>query len=220
MSELILFESARPTHAERQLSECCRQLYAGAARRRLQEDAWPCIAAMFGAVSVSLHSGTQGLGELGAGPLPSAFDRSVGHPVLMQALMEANAQEGLCTFIRDGAAGADVLLVLRSSAPFTEGERCRMELLAGHVRMALELAQQFERAAEAAAAQPTIVPACQPLTKAELEVLASLLRGQTAKVIARTRGASLNTVRSQITAILAKTGRHTQKELIAAFGNM
>lgn len=70
------------------------------------------------------------------------------------------------------------------------------------------------------AAPPTqtlTVPSSRPLTKAELEVLASLLLGQTAKVIARTRGASVNTVRSQITAILAKTGQHTQKELIASF---
>lgn len=220
MSDLILFESARPTHAERLLSECCMQLYASAASQRLQDDDWPCIAAMFGAARVSLHRDVDGLGDLCADARPCVFDRSVDHPLLAQALVEAGAAEGLCGFIRHGAAGADVLLVLRSSAPFTEGERCRMELLAGHVRAALALAQQFERLAEGPAAQPTIVPSCAPLTKAELEVLASLLRGQTAKVIARTRGASLNTVRSQITAILGKTGRHTQKELIAAFSNM
>nr|WP_236598988.1 helix-turn-helix transcriptional regulator [Ramlibacter monticola] len=57
-----------------------------------------------------------------------------------------------------------------------------------------------------------------PLTKAELEVLASLLLGQTAKVIASTRGASVNTVRSQIATILEKTGHHSQKKLIASFG--
>jgi DNA-binding CsgD family transcriptional regulator len=74
----------------------------------------------------------------------------------------------------------------------------------------------FERFA-AAPTQTLTVPSSRPLTKAELEVLASLLLGQTAKVIARTRGASVNTVRSQITAILAKTGQHTQKELIASF---
>ncbi|HSV77833.1 MAG TPA: helix-turn-helix transcriptional regulator [Ramlibacter sp.] len=68
----------------------------------------------------------------------------------------------------------------------------------------------------AGTAQTKTVPASRPLTKAELEVLANLMLGQTAKVIARARGASVNTVRSQITAILAKTGHHTQKELIAA----
>lgn len=68
-----------------------------------------------------------------------------------------------------------------------------------------------------AATQTKTVQSSRPLTKAELEVLASLLLGQTAKVIARARGASVNTVRSQITAILGKTGHHTQKELIASF---
>lgn len=68
-----------------------------------------------------------------------------------------------------------------------------------------------------AATQTKTVPSSRPLTKAELEVLASLLLGQTAKVIARARGASVNTVRSQITSILGKTGHHTQKELIASF---
>ena len=56
------------------------------------------------------------------------------------------------------------------------------------------------------------------LTPAEMEVLSGLLQGYTAKVIARARGASVNTVRSQIMAILEKTGRRSQKELIAAFG--
>jgi len=57
-----------------------------------------------------------------------------------------------------------------------------------------------------------------PLTKAELEVLESVLLGQTAKVIASTRGCSVNTVRSQIATILGKTGHRSQKELIASFG--
>jgi DNA-binding CsgD family transcriptional regulator len=66
------------------------------------------------------------------------------------------------------------------------------------------------------AAQALAVPSSS-LTRAELEVLAGLLHGQSAKAIARTRGASVNTVRSQITAILGKTGHHTQKQLIASF---
>jgi DNA-binding CsgD family transcriptional regulator len=74
----------------------------------------------------------------------------------------------------------------------------------------------FEKFA-GAATQTRTLPSSRPLTKAELEVLASLLLGQTAKVIARARGASVNTVRSQITSILGKTGHHTQKELIASF---
>ena len=53
---------------------------------------------------------------------------------------------------------------------------------------------------------------------AEVDVLSGLLQGYTAKVIAKSRGASVNTVRSQIMAILGKTGHRSQKELIAAFG--
>jgi DNA-binding CsgD family transcriptional regulator len=56
-----------------------------------------------------------------------------------------------------------------------------------------------------------------PLTPAEHEVLDSVLQGHSAKVIATARGASVNTVRSQITAILEKTGHHNQKSLMAAF---
>jgi DNA-binding CsgD family transcriptional regulator len=56
-----------------------------------------------------------------------------------------------------------------------------------------------------------------PLTPAEQEVLDSVLQGHSAKVIATARGASVNTVRSQITAILEKTGHHNQKSLMAAF---
>jgi DNA-binding CsgD family transcriptional regulator len=56
------------------------------------------------------------------------------------------------------------------------------------------------------------------LTRAEVEVLASLLKGLPAKAIASRRSASVNTVRSQIVAILDKTGYNSQKELIASFG--
>lgn len=56
------------------------------------------------------------------------------------------------------------------------------------------------------------------LTPAELDVLGGLLRGLPAKAIANERGASVNTVRSQIVSILEKTGHNSQKELIAAYG--
>ncbi|MCM2252449.1 MAG: hypothetical protein NDJ19_08835 [Ramlibacter sp.] len=56
------------------------------------------------------------------------------------------------------------------------------------------------------------------LTAAELDVAAGLLQGLPAKVIARQRGASVHTVRSQIMAILEKTGHRSQRELMAAFG--
>lgn len=57
------------------------------------------------------------------------------------------------------------------------------------------------------------------LTSAEGEVLASLLQGRSAKVIANQRKASVNTVRVQIMAILDKTGYASQRELMAAFGD-
>ncbi len=56
------------------------------------------------------------------------------------------------------------------------------------------------------------------LTRAEMEVLASLLKGLPAKAIASRRSASVHTVRSQIMAILDKTGFNSQRELIASFG--
>ena len=65
-------------------------------------------------------------------------------------------------------------------------------------------------------ASPSVL-STRPLTKAELEVLSNLLQGHSAKAIARARGASVNTVRSQIATILAKTGHRSQKELIALF---
>jgi DNA-binding CsgD family transcriptional regulator len=57
------------------------------------------------------------------------------------------------------------------------------------------------------------------LTRAEFEVMASLLQGLPAKAIAARRSAAVNTVRSQISTILQKTGHNSQKELIASFGN-
>jgi DNA-binding CsgD family transcriptional regulator len=55
------------------------------------------------------------------------------------------------------------------------------------------------------------------LTRAEVEVLAGLLKGLPAKAIATRRSASVNTVRTQIVAILEKTGFKSQKELMASF---
>lgn len=57
------------------------------------------------------------------------------------------------------------------------------------------------------------------LTRAEQEVMAGLLKGLQAKSIALYRGASVHTVRSQIMAILDKTGYSSQKELIASFAS-
>lgn len=53
------------------------------------------------------------------------------------------------------------------------------------------------------------------LSPAEAEVLLLMLEGLHTKVIARRRGASINTVRSQVAAILAKSGCTSQKEVVA-----
>jgi DNA-binding CsgD family transcriptional regulator len=70
------------------------------------------------------------------------------------------------------------------------------------------------------AAEPPLgsMAAVARLTRAEAEVLTGLLKGLPAKVIAAHRNASVNTVRSQIMAILEKTGYNSQKELMASFG--
>lgn len=59
----------------------------------------------------------------------------------------------------------------------------------------------------------------EPLTNAEQDVLAAVMRGLPAKAIAQQRQSSYNTIRRQIMAILRKTGHHSQRELIAAFGS-
>jgi DNA-binding CsgD family transcriptional regulator len=77
----------------------------------------------------------------------------------------------------------------------------------------------FEPQPQAVAAAPDHSASTARLTQAELQVLASLLKGLPAKGIAALRGASVNTVRSQIMTILEKTGFRSQKELIATFGH-
>lgn len=64
---------------------------------------------------------------------------------------------------------------------------------------------------------PGSMAATARLTRAELEVLAGLLKGLPAKAIASRRSASVNTVRTQIVSILEKTGYNSQKELMASF---
>jgi DNA-binding CsgD family transcriptional regulator len=76
----------------------------------------------------------------------------------------------------------------------------------------------FEQKAAELQPVPQSLPSTARLTPAELDVLAGLLQGLSAKAIASMRGASVNTVRSQIMAILDKTGHNSQRELIASFG--
>jgi DNA-binding CsgD family transcriptional regulator len=66
---------------------------------------------------------------------------------------------------------------------------------------------------------PGSMAATARLTRAEVEVLAGLLKGLPAKAIATRRSASVNTVRTQIVSILEKTGYNSQKELMASFSH-
>jgi DNA-binding CsgD family transcriptional regulator len=84
-------------------------------------------------------------------------------------------------------------------------------------QMILVIVERQEAAAEGAALDHLMTEAARPLTQAEQQVLDAVLQGHSAKVIATARGASVNTVRSQIMAILEKTGHHNQKSLMAAF---
>lgn len=76
----------------------------------------------------------------------------------------------------------------------------------------------FEEKAVEAQPAPLPLASSAHLTPAELDVLGAVLQGLAAKAIANRRGASVNTVRSQIMSILDKTGHNSQRELIASFG--
>ena len=321
-----------PTALDSRFINWCRTLYAGAIDRNQYEPAWEALAELLGACSVQLRRNLRAPVEGLTPECPvRAFAPDVAHGCLARALADAGAAHGVCAFIRPGDSGIDAVLLLRREVPFSAEECAWIELLAGHIRASLDLADRldsplpttahaarftrllpgpciltdeagrcierneaFDRLLDGlsgsvrsgriafadqalqrswqqalheahataltqsfvasaptagrwkahavpfesvttlaedprpfvfAVFEPAGAPASQaaalspsrPLTKAELEVLASLLLGQTAKAIARTRGASVHTVRSQITAILGKTGHHTQKQLIASF---
>lgn len=321
----------RASPLDRRVLECSEKLYAGALGGQDFRAAWAALAHLFGASDVQLRWHVcADLDGLSAESQVLVFDRHTRHDLLLQALARSGADHGMCAVIGNGRSAADVLLVLRKSAPFRDEEVDWMQLLAPHVGAALDLgarlasavptiaaAAQFARlfplpcvlldeagqcmtgseafgrmfagisgvirggrvafedlslqqawehavaeAQQGAAPQSFVADApngsrwkihvlplasvvnygqqtpgrlflaaferldvvklagdihlATPLTKAEGEVLGMLLVGQTAKAIARARGASVNTVRSQITAILAKTGHHTQKQLIAS----
>jgi DNA-binding CsgD family transcriptional regulator len=129
-------------------------------------------------------------------------------------------QDSWCQALREGrnTAAAHSLLATTAAGEEWHGHVVPLSCVSSPVRgdpRQLMLAV-FERSTAAGLRQPPVASSS-PLTRAELEVLASLMLGQTAKVIASTRGASVHTVRSQIAAILAKTGHHSQKKLIASF---
>jgi DNA-binding CsgD family transcriptional regulator len=95
---------------------------------------------------------------------------------------------------------------------------CESLLASGEAIDKPMIAAVFDEQGQGAYAAADLAVIKAGLTKAELEVLAGLLKGMPAKAIAGHRNASVNTVRSQIMAILEKTGFSSQKELIASFG--
>lgn len=107
-----------------------------------------------------------------------------------------------------GAADACTahLIPWRSLSTDPDGAEARMILVV------------FERTPSAIGPDPRVLALKARLTRAELEVFGAMLQGSSAKVIAKQRGASFNTIRSQIVRILGKTGHHSQRELIASFG--
>jgi len=58
------------------------------------------------------------------------------------------------------------------------------------------------------------------LTKAEARVLLGLIEGQTVEECASSRGVSISTIRSQVSALLAKTGTRRQAELVSIVARM
>jgi DNA-binding CsgD family transcriptional regulator len=111
--------------------------------------------------------------------------------------------------------------------PATGGREWKLRLLPWHVqpsvagsastRLILAIFDDHV-ASHATEPLPGSMAAVARLTRAEAEVLAGLLKGWPAKAIAARRNASVHTVRSQIMAILEKTGYNSQKELMASFG--
>lgn len=175
-------------------------------------------------------------------PLPSVITDAAGRAIernqAFGAFMDAAALR-LATgrlrfddpFLQDSwqvaLSEVDVTAVRQSLlVPVADGSHWRVHLVP--LRCALDGDEPLERQMiiaiveqQAALADPPQDPfvneSARPLTHAEHEVLDAVLQGHSAKVIAIARGASVNTVRSQIMAILEKTGYHNQKSLMAAF---
>ena len=120
-----------------------------------------------------------------------------------EALRTVDATGVGCTLDALGAAGGSWSVTLK---PLTaQRENVILALFSPQAADATDALQMLESRSK--------------LTRAEQEVMAGLLKGLQAKSIALYRGASVHTVRSQIMAILDKTGYSSQKELIASFAS-
>ncbi len=86
------------------------------------------------------------------------------------------------------------------------------EIAAFRIQVAVMVLLQLDLPAEA---QRPRLMRLYGLTAAEVEVALAIARGDTATAIAERREVRISTVRSQLAAILAKTGAARQTELVA-----
>ena len=145
-------------------------------------------------------------------PEPLPFQQVMGRVRFRQTDWQSRWEEALrtvdatgvgCTLDALGAAGSPWSITLKPLP--AQRENVILALFAPQAADAAESLQLLETRSK--------------LTRAEQEVMAGLLKGLQAKSIALYRGASVHTVRSQIMAILDKTGYSSQKELIASFAS-
>ena len=123
----------------------------------------------------------------------------------------------LAGLYEDAAGRATVVCAMRSGneAPFEEWTAQVLGQVLPHFQQASLMVAKLTRSNDTPL-HPALLAKKARLTPAEDEILSAMLQGLPAKAIAVRRGASFNTVRSQIVAILDKTGHHSQRELIAS----
>lgn len=87
--------------------------------------------------------------------------------------------------------------------------------IAGSRRFALFIKQQRDGGAPTAALRQLY-----GLTRAEAELAAALATGQSLAEVARARGATIHTVRTQLKAVMQKLGTNRQAEIVQIVGNL
>jgi DNA-binding CsgD family transcriptional regulator len=125
--------------------------------------------------------------------LQGALQRSLGDPLAPPAVLRAPRAEG----------GDWIVWVMRlpASSAFAAGETPGVLVLIGDPRRPGEIGREA-------------VAGLFGLTEAEADLALALARGRSLAEIAAERGVKLSTVRSQLLAVLDKTGVHRQAELV------
>jgi DNA-binding CsgD family transcriptional regulator len=111
--------------------------------------------------------------------------------------------------LKDGGVCRMHIVPWQALAAAADGTEQRLALVMMDPLPGAHRAPDFERFCAAAR-----------LTAAERQVLGLIVQGQSAKAIARTRGASGHTVRNQIARILEKTGCRSQRELVTRLSGL